>query len=49
MTPLYPFKFSPIFQERIWGGQNLKNTFGKVFDNQFIFASISGAGNKNMI
>ncbi|MBP9971073.1 MAG: class I mannose-6-phosphate isomerase, partial [Paludibacteraceae bacterium] len=51
MTPLYPFKFSPIFQERIWGGQNLKNTFGKVFDNQFIGESweLSGLPNNQSV
>ena len=25
----YPFKFRPIFKERIWGGQALKTVFGK--------------------
>ncbi len=51
MTPLYPFKFSPIFQERIWGGQNLKHTLGKVFDNQFIGESweLSGLPNNQSV
>ena len=26
---LYPFKFKPIFKERIWGGQALRSFFGK--------------------
>lgn len=26
---MYPFKFKPIFKERIWGGQNLRTHFGK--------------------
>jgi mannose-6-phosphate isomerase len=26
---LYPFKFRPIFKERIWGNQTLKKVFGK--------------------
>ena len=26
---LYPFKFKPIFKERIWGGQALGGFFGK--------------------
>jgi mannose-6-phosphate isomerase len=26
---VYPLKFKPIFKERIWGGQKLKESFGK--------------------
>jgi len=26
---LYPFKFKPIFKQRIWGGQKLRQLFGK--------------------
>ena len=26
---LYPFKFKPIFKERLWGGQRLREVFGK--------------------
>ena len=26
---LYPFKFNPLFKERIWGGQRLREVFGK--------------------
>jgi mannose-6-phosphate isomerase len=26
---LYPFKFKPIYKERIWGGQRLRDLFGK--------------------
>lgn len=26
---LYPLKFKPIFKERIWGGQHLREVFGK--------------------
>jgi len=31
MEKLYPFKFQPIFKEKIWGGVRLKNTFNKKF------------------
>jgi mannose-6-phosphate isomerase len=27
--PLYPFKFQPIYKERIWGGRNLARLFGR--------------------
>lgn len=30
---LYPLKFSPILKERIWGGSNLKNEYGKEYPN----------------
>ena len=26
---MYPLKFKPIFKERIWGGQKLREVFGK--------------------
>ncbi|MGN6553581.1 MAG: type I phosphomannose isomerase catalytic subunit [Verrucomicrobiota bacterium] len=26
---LYPFKFQPIFKERVWGGRNLHSLYGK--------------------
>ena len=26
---LYPLKFNPIYKEKIWGGENLKNVLGK--------------------
>ncbi len=26
---IYPFKFTPIYQERIWGGRNLARLFGR--------------------
>ncbi len=29
MSVLYPFKFEPLFKERIWGGRKLKSYFGK--------------------
>lgn len=29
MTKLYPLKFSPILKERVWGGQNIREKFGK--------------------
>ncbi len=29
--PLYPLKFHPIFQERIWGGNKIKTVLGKDF------------------
>jgi mannose-6-phosphate isomerase len=28
---LYPFKFKPIFKDKIWGGQKVKQIFGKDF------------------
>jgi mannose-6-phosphate isomerase len=48
---LYPLLFTPIFQERIWGGQNLKRTLGKVFDGNFIGESweLSGLANNESI
>jgi mannose-6-phosphate isomerase len=48
---LYPLLFTPIFQERIWGGQNLKQTLGKVFDGNFIGESweLSGLANNESI
>ena len=30
-TMLYPFKFKPIFKEKIWGGQKIKTKLGKDF------------------
>lgn len=29
MTELYPLKFTPILKEKIWGGNRLKDVFGK--------------------
>lgn len=29
VSPLYPFKFDPILKEKVWGGNKLKNIFGK--------------------
>jgi mannose-6-phosphate isomerase len=29
MTQLYPFRFHPVFKERIWGGDRLKTVLGK--------------------
>ncbi|MGA2172603.1 MAG: hypothetical protein ABSG82_06270 [Sedimentisphaerales bacterium] len=26
---VYPFKFGPIYKERIWGGKKLRETFGR--------------------
>ncbi|XOV92764.1 MAG: type I phosphomannose isomerase catalytic subunit [Bacteroidota bacterium] len=31
MTSLYPLKFSPIFKDKIWGGQKIKTILGKDF------------------
>ncbi|WP_423128116.1 type I phosphomannose isomerase catalytic subunit [Gaoshiqia sp. Z1-71] len=31
MKNLYPLKFSPIYMERIWGGQKMKTALGKDF------------------
>ncbi len=33
MSDLYPLKFKPICQERIWGGDRLKTLFNKDFGN----------------
>ncbi|MBI9066388.1 MAG: class I mannose-6-phosphate isomerase [Salinivirgaceae bacterium] len=32
MSTLYPIKFNPIFKEKIWGGQKLKNLLNKSVD-----------------
>ncbi|MEY3450786.1 MAG: hypothetical protein RL711_611 [Bacteroidota bacterium] len=32
MNPLYPLKFSPIFKEKIWGGQKINTILGKKID-----------------
>ena len=29
MSTLYPFKFSPIYKEKVWGGNRLKNILGR--------------------
>lgn len=29
MTELYPLTFTPIFKEKLWGGQKIKNVLGK--------------------
>jgi len=29
MTTVYPYKFRPIFKHRLWGGQRLREVFGK--------------------
>jgi len=31
MNSLYPFKFKPIFKDKIWGGDKIKTLFGKDF------------------
>ena len=31
MSELYPLKFSPIFKEKLWGGQKIKTILGKDF------------------
>ena len=31
MTALYPLKFEPIFKEKIWGGNKIKDVLGKDF------------------
>lgn len=31
MSALYPFKFTPIFKEKLWGGQKIKTILGKDF------------------
>jgi mannose-6-phosphate isomerase len=33
MKNLYPLKFKPFYQERIWGGERLKTALGKNFGN----------------
>ena len=32
MKPLYPLKLKPVFKEIIWGGQRLKQEYGKDCD-----------------
>ena len=50
---MYPLKFKPIFKHRIWGGQKLKDVFGKDLPaNQKIGESWELAdlpNNKNLI
>src|SRR5215210_6303968 len=29
MNTLYPFVFTPIFKERVWGGRNIERLYGK--------------------
>lgn len=33
MNTLYPFKFKPIFRDKIWGGQQIKTRLGMDFGN----------------
>lgn len=33
---MYPLKFTPIYQERIWGGQNIAKIFGRKIDGEHI-------------
>ncbi|MEM7299226.1 MAG: type I phosphomannose isomerase catalytic subunit [Bacteroidota bacterium] len=53
MSELYPFKFTPIFKEKLWGGQKIKTVLGKDFgdlDNCGETWELSGvAGNISMI
>jgi mannose-6-phosphate isomerase len=32
---MYPFKFQPVFQQRIWGGQRLRSVLGKAPGHEF--------------
>ena len=32
MQTLYPMKFTPIFKEKVWGGEQLKHLLGKKFE-----------------
>lgn len=36
MKKLYPLKFTPIFVEKIWGGNKLKSVFNKNYSNEKI-------------
>jgi len=33
MEGLYPLKFTPIFKDKIWGGNKIKSILGKDFGN----------------
>lgn len=33
MNKLYPFKFKPIFRDKVWGGQQIKTNLGMDFGN----------------
>lgn len=33
---MYPLKFAPVYQERLWGGTNLKKIFGREFTSDHI-------------
>ncbi len=37
---VYPLKFIPIFQERIWGGQNIRRMLGRPVPRNFLKACI---------
>lgn len=36
LTALYPLKFHPIFQHRLWGGSKLKDILGKKISQEYI-------------
>jgi mannose-6-phosphate isomerase len=37
---MYPLKFKPVFQKRIWGGQRLRGVLGKALPAEFIGAAV---------
>ncbi len=52
MEHLYPLKFSPIYKEKIWGGQKLRTVLGKDFgalDNCGESWEISGVAGDNSV
>ncbi len=46
---LYPIKFAPIFHERIWGGNNLKNILAKTISSDNIGESWELSGVENSV
>ena len=49
MPDLYPLKFKPIYKDKIWGGEKIRNILGKDFSplpNCGESWEISGVGNE---
>jgi len=44
---MYPFKFIPIYQERIWGGENLAKVFGRKISGDHIGESWDLSSHRN--
>ncbi len=44
---MYPLKFAPVYQERLWGGTNLKKIFGRDITSDHIGESWDVSGHSN--